>query len=225
MEQLKDPKKMILWLLIAIIIISGIITVATKGFNVELRYTAHKTIELTIGETVNVEQIQSKADEVFGKGKSIVQIVEVYKDTVQITAKDIIEEQKNSMVSKINELYPQEVPEGEEAKVLIDASKVTIRGSENARLRDFLKPYIIPVAVVTVIVLAYYSILYRKLGVLKVLLKAVLSISVGQAVLLSMLALTRFPMGRLTSPLILLVYVISLINISGSLIKAQKAKV
>lgn len=225
MEQLKDPKKMVLWLLIAIIIISGIIMVATKGFNVELRYRAHKTIELTIGETVDTKPIQEKADEVFGKGKSIVQIVEVYKDTVQITAEDITEEQKNSLVAKINELYPQEVAEGEEAKVLIDASKVTIRGSENARLRDFLKPYIIPVAVVTVIVLAYYAILYRKLGVLKVLLKAVLSIAVGQAVLLSMLALTRFPMGRLTSPLILLVYVISLINISGSLIKAQKAQV
>ena len=225
MEQLKDPKKMILWMLIAIIIISGIIMVATKGFNVELRYKAHKTIELTIGQTVDAEKIQAKADEIFGKGKSIVQIVEVYKDTVQITAEDISEEQKNSMVAKVNELYPQEVTEGEEAKDLIDASKVTIRGSENARLRDFLKPYIIPVIIVTIIVLAYYAILYRKLGVIKVLLKAVLSITVSQAVLLSILALIRFPMGRLTSPLILLVYVISLINISGSLIKAQKAKV
>ena len=104
MEQLKDPKKMILWLLIAITIISGIITVATKGFNVELRYTAHKTIELTIGETVNAEQIQSKADEVFGKGKSIVQIVEVYKDTVQIAEETLMFLKQNiSSIQKLND--------------------------------------------------------------------------------------------------------------------------
>lgn len=225
MEQLKDPKKIILWMIIAITIISGIIMVAIKGFNVELRYRAHKTIELTIGEEVNQEKIQEKANEVFGKGKAIVQIVEVYKDTVQITAKEISEEQKNSMVAKVNELYPQEVAEGEGDKQLLDASKITIKSSENARLRDFLKPYVIPLVVVTIILLAYYAILYRKLGIIKVLVKAGLSIVLSQAVLLSLLALTRFPMGRLTTPLILLVYVISLINVSGSLIKAQKTKV
>ena len=224
MKQLKDPKKLILWMLIAIIIISGIIMVAIKGFNVELRYTAHKTVELTIGEEVNAEKIQEKANEVFGEGKAIVQIVEVYKDTVQITAKEISEEQKNDLVAKVNELYPQEVAEGEEAKQLLDASKVKIKSSENARLRDFLKPYLIPLTVVTVIILVYYAILYRKLGIIKVLLKAGLTIVLSQAVLLSLLALTRLPMGRITTPLILLVYVISLINVSGSFISAQKQK-
>lgn len=222
MKQLKDPKKLILWMLIAIIIISGIIMVAIKGFNVELRYTAHKTVELTIGKEVDAEKIQEKADEVFGEGEAIVQIVEVYKDTVQITAKEISEEQKNDLVAKVNELYPQEVAEGEEVKQLLDASKVKIKSRENARLRDFLKPYLMPLTLVTVIILVYYAILYRKLGIIKVLLKAGLTILLSQAVLLSLLALTRTPMGRITTPLMLLVYVIALINVSGSLIKAQK---
>lgn len=225
MEQFKNPKKMILLMLIAIIIISGIIMIATKGFNAELRFRAHKTIELTIGQTVDVEKIQEKADEVFGKGQSIVQVVEVYKDTVQITAQDISEEQKNSIVDKINELYPQEVNSGEEVKQLIDSSKITIQSSENIRLRDFIKPYIIPLSVVTIIVIVYYAILYRKLGVLKVILKSSLGIILSQGILLSILALIRFPMGKLTTPLILLVYVISLINISRTFIKAQKEKV
>lgn len=225
MKQLKDPKKIFFYVVIALIIIAGIVIVAVKGFNVELRYKANKKVELSIGETVDISKIQEKADEVFGKGKSVVQVVEVFKDSVQITAEEISEEQKNSLVEKVNELYPQEVTvEGEEPAKLLDASTVTIDSNENARLRDILKPYIIPTAVVTVVILAYYAILYRKLGVAKVILKSLLTIVLAQVVLLSVLAIIRFPMGRLTTPLILLVYVTSLIYTSGSLMKKAKIK-
>lgn len=225
MEQLKNPKKMILCMVIAIIIIIGIIMIASKGFNVELRYTANQTIQFTIGERVDVEKIQEKVDEVFGKGFAIVQVVELYKDTVQVTAKEITEEQKNSLVQKINELYPQEPAiEGEEAPYLLDASDITINSNENARLRDILKPYIIPLTIATSLVLAYYAIRYRKLGVVKVLIESGVIMAIAQALLLSVLAIVRFPMGRLTTPLILLVYVVSLIYTSGNLMKAEKAK-
>jgi preprotein translocase subunit SecF len=226
MKQLKDPKKIFFYIVIALIIVAGIVMVAVKGFNVELRYKANQKIELVIGETIEVEKIQQKADEVFGKGKSVVQLVEVFKDSVQITAEEISEEQKNALVEKVNELYPQEVTEeGKEPEKLIDASKITINSTENARLRDFLKPYVIPGTIVTLVILVYYAILYRKLGVLKVFSKSILTIVLAQLVLLSTLAIIRFPMGRLTTPLILLVYVTSLIYTSGSLIKDQKAKV
>lgn len=225
MKQLKDPKKIFFYVVIALIIIAGIVMVAVKGFNVELRYKANKKVELSIGETVDISKIQEKSDEVFGKGKSVVQVVEVFKDTVQITAEEISEEQKNSLVEKVNELYPQEVTaEGEEPAKLLDASTITIDSNENARLRDILKPYIIPTAVVTVVILVYYAILYRKLGVAKVILKSLLTIVLAQVVLLSVLAIIRFPMGRLTTPLILLVYATSLIYTSGSLMKKAKIK-
>lgn len=225
MKQLKDPKKIFFYAVIALIIIAGIVMVAAKEFNVELRYKANKKVELSIGETVDIAKIQEKADEVFGKGKSVVQMVEVFKDSVQITAEEISEEQKNSLVEKVNELYPQEATvEGEEPAKLLDASTVTIDSNENARLRDILKPYIIPTAVVTMVILVYYAILYRKLGVAKVILKSLLTIVLAQVVLLSVLAIIRFPMGRLTTPLILLVYVTSLIYTSGSLMKKSKIK-
>lgn len=225
MKQLKDPKKIFFYVVIALIIIAGIVMVAVKGFNVELRYTANQKIELPIGKTVDVAPIQEKADEVFGKGKSVVQVVEVFKDSVQITAKEISEEQKNSIVEKVNELYPGEVKEeGKEPEKLLDASKISISSTENARLRDFLKPYIIPILVATIIILVYYAILYRKIGVVRVLLKAILTIVLTQLVCLSVLAIVRFPMGRLTTPIILLVYVTSLIYTSGSLIKENKIK-
>jgi len=225
MKQLKNPK-IILYILIALIIIAGITMVALKGFNVETRYKANQKVELVIGEALGKDdllKIQEKANEVFGKGKSIVQVVELFKDTVQITTEEITDEQKNSLVDKVNGLYPQEATEeGKEPEKLLDASKITIDSSENARLRDFLRPYVTPIVVVTIVILAYYAILYRKLGVLKVILKSGLILVLAQAVLLSVLALTRFPMGRFTTPLILLVYVTSLIYVSGSLMKAKK---
>ena len=217
MKQLKNPKKIFFYLVIALIIIAGIIMIAVKGFNVELRYKANQKIELSIGETVDISKIQEKADEVFSKGKSIVQSVEIFKDSVQITAENISEEQKNELVEKVNELYPQEATEGENTTKLLNAESITIDSTENARLRDILKPYVIPTIVVTIIILAYYAILYRKLGVIKVILRSLLTIVLAQAVLLSILAITRFPMGRLTTPLILLVYVTSLIYTSGKL--------
>lgn len=223
MKQLKDPKKIILYAIIALIIILGIVMVAIKGFNVELRYRANQKVELAIGEEVNATEIQKKADEVFGKGNSIVQVVEIYKDAVQITAESITEEQKNDLVEKVNELYPQEATEeGKEPEKLLDASKITIQSTQNAHLRDFLKPYIIPTSVITIIIIAYYAIRYHKLGTIKVILKSIIIIVLTQLLLLSILAIVRFPMGRLTTPLILLVYLTTLIYISGTLIKEQK---
>jgi len=227
MKQLKDLKK-IFYIVIALIIIAGIAMIALEGFNVEIRYKANQKIELVIGKELDKNdllKIQEKSDEVFGKGKSVLQVVEVYNDTVQITAEKITEEQKNSLVEKVNELYPQEATEdGKEAEKLLDASKITVSSNENARLRDVLKPYLLPMVIATIVIIAYYAIMYRQLGVIKVVLKSGAILVLSQAVLLSVIALTKFPMGRFTTPLVLLVYVTSVICTSTNLLKSKKQK-
>lgn len=210
MKQITTKKK-ILYIAMALIIIAGIAMVALKGFNVELKYRHHQKIELTIGKKVNIEDIQKIANEVFGKNKANVQIIEVYKDAVQITAENITEEQKNAAVQKVNELYPQEVAEGEEEKVLIKAENVKVITNTNIRLRDVAKPYIIPLVIITVLVLGYIAIRYRKLGIVKSLVEPAVIIVLAEVIFLSILAIVRFPMGRLTMPLVLLVYVVSII--------------
>lgn len=215
MKQLRTTKKVI-YILMALLIIAGIIVVAVKGFNVELKYKHHQKIELNIGKEFEIEKIQKIANEVFGSNNANVQIIEVYKDAVQITAKEISEEQKNNVVEKINKLYPQETD------VLIKAENVEIITNTNVRLRDVLKPYIYPMAIVTIAVIAYWSIRYRKLGLLKSIVQPVIILILLQAILLSLLAIARFPMGRLTTPLVLLVYVSSLIFISQKMTKESK---
>ena len=225
MKQLKDPKKLVFGILTLIIIIAGIVMIAVKGFNVELKYTANKKVKLTINQDIDINKIQEKSDEVFGRGKSIVEITGRYKEGIQIISKDITEEQKNNLVGKINELYPQEsTTEGEEPKKLLDSSKITIEDVQNARIRDLLRPYVIPMTITTLLVLVYYAIRYNKLGIHKVVVMSGLTIVIAQVVLLSTIALVRVPMGRLTSPLILSVYIASLIGTNSQLIKKEKIR-
>ena len=215
MKQLTTPKKVI-YILMALVLIAGIIVVAVKGFNVELKYKQHQKIELNIGQEVKKAEIEKIADEVLGKNKSNVQIIEVYKEVVQITAAEISEEQKNSIVEKINNLYPQETGE------LLKAENVKILTNSNVHLRDVLTPYIYPLAIVTVAILAYFAIRYHKLGILKSIVKPVSILALTQLIVFSILAIIRFPMGRLTTPLLLLAYVSSLIYISIKIEKESK---
>ena len=210
MKQLTTKKK-ILYIAMALIIIAGIAVVAVRGFNVELRYRHHQKIELNIGEEVKTKEIQKIADEVFGKNKSNVQIIEVYKDAVQIASTEISEEQKNALVQKVNELYPQEAEEGKEVTVLIKADNVKTITNTNIRLRDVVSPYIIPMIIITIVVLVYLAIRYCKLGIVKSIVEPAVILVFAQVILLSVLAIVRFPMGRLTMPLVLLVYVVSII--------------
>jgi hypothetical protein len=90
------------------------------------------------------------------------------------------------------------------------------------RLRDILKPYIYPVAIVTAVIFVYFAIKYRKLGIIKSIVKPAIILILIQAILLSLLAIVRFPMGGLTTALVLFVYVTSLTYISANMIKISK---
>ena len=92
------------------------------------------------------------------------------------------------------------------------------------RIRDLVKPYITSFAISTVLILAYIAIRYRKLGFVKTMLKSLLIIVVGQVVLFSLIAITRIPVGRLTIPMVLVVYVCTLLGITKCLEKKLKLK-
>ena len=58
------------------------------------------------------------------------------------------------------------------------------------------------------------AIRYRKLGVIKTLLKTVLILIVAQIVLLSIMAITRIPIGIVTIPLVITVYLLTLVGLT-----------
>ena len=193
-------KNKVLILVGIIIIIIGIVITVTKGFNFDLRYEGGKRIELNLQKTFESSDIKQIAKEVIGQDV-VIQKVEIYEDAVSILSKDITEDQKNQIVTKINEKYGTE----------INAENTEIITVPHTHLRDLAQPYIIPFAIATVVILIYIGIRYYKLNIIKTIAKTIGIVIIWQVILYSIMAITRIPIGRLTIPLTLTIYMLSFV--------------
>lgn len=184
--------------IIALIILAGIVVVNIWGFNKELKFVQGQRIDIYVEQQVDKEKIKPIVEEVLGM-HNIVQTVEIYEDMVTIRAKTISEEQRNTIVNKVKEIYQFEQT----------AEKTDINTVPETRIRDMYKQYVLPFAISGVLVVAYMAIRYYKKGILKVLLNAVFVPVVAELLLLSWMAIVRIPIGRFTPALVILVYVAS----------------
>ena len=205
-----SQKNKILALLIAIIIIIGVIVTLAVGFQFDLKYQEARTIQ----KDFEISDIKQITDEMLPNQKVILQKVEVYEDTVSILAKDITEEQKGNIVNKVNEKYG----------IALETDDIEITTIPHTRGRDIIKPYIIPFIIATAIILVYMAVRYYPLGMIKTIVKTGITMVLAQAVLISVVAITRIPIGRVTIPLVLMVYVLSLLGLTACWEKQLKEK-
>lgn len=189
---------------VAIVIIAGIVVTLTIGLNFDLRYQEAKKIQLYLEKKFEIEDIKQITDEILPNQAVIIQKVEVFEDTVSILAKDMTQEQKTNIINKVNEKY---------ATTLV-ADDIQIVNIPHTRGRDIIRPYIMPFGIATILILVYMAVRYYKLGMLKTIGKTIVFLVVAQASLLSVMAIVRIPIGRVTIPLVLAVYVLSLIGIT-----------
>lgn len=192
--------KKVIQILLICLIIAGIVVISTVGFNVGLKYSEHKEISINISKEFNVSDIRNITKEVFGNKPVIIQQVELYKDMVQISVKEASEEQVSSLNDKINEKYGLE-------NAISDVKVVDI---PNVRLRNVIKPYILPVSIVSVLTIIFAMIVYRKLGVWKVLYATAMAIVAPQAILSSLYAVTRIPINRIATIVAISVFALSI---------------
>lgn len=192
--------KKVIQILLICLIIAGIVVISTVGFNVGLKYSEHKEISINISKEFNVSDIRNITKEVFGNKPMIIQQVELYKDMVQISVKEASEEQVSSLNDKINEKYGLE-------NAISDVKVVDI---PNVRLRNVIKPYILPVSIVSVLTIIFAMIVYRKLGVWKVLYDTAMAIVAPQAILSSLYAVTRIPINRIATIVAISVFALSI---------------
>ncbi len=192
-------------ILIALVIIAGIVMIAVKGFNFDLKYQDTQRVELYLKIEFNISDIKNITNEVFQNQKVMIQKVEVFEDSVSITTTSISDEQKSNLVTKVNEKYGTE----------LTAEDITIENIGHTRGRDIIKPYIVPFAIAIVVVLIYLGIRYYKLSTAKVIAKSIGILLLTQIVLFSVIAITRIPIGRLTIPMVILVYLLTLFGITN----------
>ena len=191
-------------ILIILVIIAGIVMIAVKGFNFDLKYQDTQRVELYLKTEFNISDIRQITDEVFGNQKVMIQKVEVFEDSVSITTTSISDEQKNNLVTKINEKYGTE----------LTAEDTTVENIGHTRGRDIIKPYIVPFAIAAIVVLIYLGIRYYKLSIAKVIAKSIGIMALAQILLFSVMAIARIPIGRLTIPMVILVYLLTLFGIT-----------
>lgn len=200
-------KKTITIIIISILII-GTLIVCIKGFNVGLIYRKSISFDIYIGEKIEDKDIKEIAKEVFKGNSYIIQKVELYEDMVSITTKEMsnekIEETKELLVNKVNEKYGTE----------FESDYVQVRNNPKTRISDIGKKYIVPYTTVTLLILIYQTIRFRKLGSLKTVGTTVGLIIIAELVYLSLLAITRLPFCRLTIPFGILIFIGVVIGIN-----------
>ena len=199
MKQIKKSKLTQI-LLIVLVLVMGLILALTKGFNKELKYKEHQEIKLEIGKEYKKTDIKDITNEIFDGQDVVIQDVDKYGDTVLISTNNITDEQKTSLINKINEKY----------QIALAADSQKIQNIPQTRIMDILNHYFLAFGVSSIIILVYMAIRYRKLNALKVIFKTVLVLVVTEAVLFAIFAIAQIPFGKYTVALVFIAYVFAL---------------
>ena len=195
--------KIIVISIMTLVILAGIVITGIYGFNKELKYSKSQSIDVYIEQEVDLSKIKEIVNENLNNSNNMVQTVEIYKDLVTIRAKEITDEQKNNIVNKIKENY----------EFSQTAEDTTINTVPATKLIDMYKKYIVPFSISGILVLVYMAIRYYKKGILKVLGRTIMFPIFGELFLLSIIAITRIPVGRFTPVLIIAMYVASILMV------------
>ena len=145
----------------------------------------------------------------YGQGQVINVYVEQMVDVTNI--KKLVNEclaGKTNMVQTV-EIYQDYVT----IKAKEITEEPTIENVAATKYIDIYKKYIVTFAVSGVIVLAYIVIRYHKKGILKVLGRTIIIPVFGELFLLSIIAITRIPVGRYTPVLVIAMYIASIMMV------------
>ena len=195
--------KKIIYAILILIIIAGIIIIPTIGLRADIIYSENVELDVYVGKTFDRKDIESIVSEVFPDERVIIQEIEMFNDMFSLTLQDNrSEDELNAKIeelnNKINEKY------GTENKV----EDITVTHNSRIRLSDILIPYAVTIGISVVVILVFVGVRYRKLGVIRTLITYLLSIGASELLLLSIIAITRFPINRLVIPVGLVLFVI-----------------
>lgn len=190
-------KKKILIAVMTCIIIVGFAMIGFVGLNFDINYTANKEIDIYLGTQFEISDIRGLVKEVIGNEATVIQKVELYEEIVSIKVKEISDEQIEQLLAKINEKYNLEIKKDD----------ITITNNPNLRGRDLVKPYILPIAISVVLVLVYAGIKFYRVNSIEVISKLIGLNIIAQLFYVSVLAITRLPVNRLTIPVSIAIYI------------------
>lgn len=200
--------KKIIYGILALIVLVGAVLVVTIGLKLDMKNDANTKIYVYIGKEFDNNDIEQIAKETFETDTAIVQKVEIYNEMALITIKEQntenINEKIESLNSKINEKY------GLENK----KEDIVINNETKINMYSVIKPYILPMLISLIVILVYFSIIYRKLGILKNIIIYVLTVIGSQLLYASILVITRLPFNMFIIPIGLIIYAITIVVVT-----------
>ena len=189
-------KKKIIYSVLIVLFVAAII--AVKGFKVDLYYAEGEVVTVNAGRDINLKEISGIVKEVFKGQDVLVQEVELFKDSFSVKTTNVNEEQLNNLVNKINEKYGSKLTR---ANVEVDHEK-------NVRLMDILKPYILPVGISLLLILAYYAMRFKWSSTMYNLIKYLIIVGM---LTYSVMVLCRIPVSIITMPCLLTIYALVIV--------------
>lgn len=195
--------KKVIYAILICIIIAGIVIINTIGLKADIIYSKNVELDIYLGKYFEKSDIQNIVNEIFPNERAIIQEVELFQDMVSITLQD--NRTKEDLNKKVEELNTK-LNEKYEIENKVEDIKIT--HNPKIKLSSILTPYITTLGISILIILIYVGVRYRKIGLVKTLLTYILSIIAVEMLLLSVIAITRFPVNRLVIPIGLLLFVI-----------------
>lgn len=201
--------KKVIYIVLVCIIIAGIIVIATMGLKADIIYSKNVEIDVYLGKVFEKKDIEAIVNEVFQNERVIIQDIELFEDMVSITLPDNRTDEE--LKSKVEELN-NKINEKYELKNKVEDIKIT--HNPKIKLSSIITPYVITLGISILVILIYVAIRYRKLGVAKTIISYILSIGASEMLLLSIIAISRFPVNRIVIPLglILLIIVVTILG-------------
>ena len=185
---MKTYKKMLV-LGIALLIVAGIVVVLFKGFNVDLMLKAHNELIYNIKGEYNLKDINMVCNEVFKDKDYRVLEYELFGDAVQICKETITDDEKAELIGKLNDVYYKD-----DIDSAPSVDSVKVNEIPNVRLKDWIKPYLLPICITYTIIALYTLFRFNKIGSWKTLFELVVSVVSVIAILLSFIAIIRLPL-------------------------------
>ena len=193
--------KKILIILAVIIAIAGIAMIAVKGFNYGILYSNTQRLNIYFENDFEIKDVEQIAKEVLGKN-IIVRKGNLFGTVASITASEITDEQKENLITKLNEKY----------EIEIDKEKdVVTMNVPQTNMYDIISSYITPSVIIFILVLVYSAVRFKKQGIVKSLLIPMLSTILVLAVYVGIYAIARIPVNDLFMVFAMLLFIATLI--------------
>lgn len=193
--------KKILIILAVIIAIAGIAMIAVKGFNYGILYSNTQRLNIYFENDFEIKDVEQIAKEVLGNN-IIVRKGNLFGTVASIIASEITDEQKENLITKLNEKY----------EIEIDKEKdVVTMNVPQTNMYDIISSYITPSVIIFILVLVYSAIRFKKQGIVKSLVIPMLSTILVLAVYVGIYAIARIPVNDLFMVFAMLLFIATLI--------------